>query len=124
MIAYAVILCDPALAPLYTPAHPQLGRYEVCTTAGSIDDAMAETRATFGPIESLEPLDAFGGAGRYDPAALARLYGGRRASVTRGWRVTSGKSESLTLISPYPNAAFTALERGTMIIRWELDRGL
>jgi hypothetical protein len=125
MIAYAVLACDPALARLFTPPHPQLGIYEVCTTPTPIDRVKAEPNGVaYGPTETMEALDAFGGAGTYDPSALARLYGGRRAAVARGWRADAGQTESITLISPYPNASLTGLEPGTLIIRWTLNRGL
>ena len=32
------VVCDPALAALWTPRHPQLGRYEVCTTPRPLAD--------------------------------------------------------------------------------------
>src|SRR5215470_6180368 len=95
---YAIFLiisqtCDPALAALFTPLHPRLGRYEVCATERPIEE-VAERGWT---IESLEPLDAFGTAGSYDRFAVTRLYGGRRARVAHGWREEAGRFESITL---------------------------
>src|SRR5262245_26826638 len=118
---YATVLlmiaqtCDPALAALFTPAHPQAGRYEVCVTS----DPIETVADPMWKIEALEPLDAFGSAGRYDRFALSRLYGGRRARVARGWREHDGVLESITLISPHPNASLTSLDSGTMIVRWQ-----
>src|SRR5438046_2442231 len=66
-----LMICDSPLAALFTPARPEVGRYQVCTTGDPIEQA-----AGAGPIESLNALDGFGGAGPYDRAALARLYGG------------------------------------------------
>jgi hypothetical protein len=116
---YAIFLiisqtCDPALTALFTPLHPRLGRYEVCTTSEPIE-AVAEREWT---IEAVEPLDAFGTAGSYDRFAVTRLYRGRRARVAHGWRDENGRFESITLISPYPNAALDRLVEGTLIIRW------
>jgi hypothetical protein len=71
-------------------------------------------------VEALAPLDAFGSGGLYDRAALARLYGSRRPSVARGWIDEAGRFESLTLISPHPDAGLTRLEPGTLIIRFIL----
>src|SRR5213594_3266209 len=76
---YAIALsmiCDPSLAALFTPSRPQLGRYEVCTTSQPIEDTLAEGAGDGVPasIEPLEALDAFGTAGPYNRAALARLY--------------------------------------------------
>src|SRR5690348_16449530 len=72
ILAYSLAYsCDPTLAALFTPAHPRLGRYEVCTTADAI-----ETLAGADPVQTLDPRDAFGDAGRYDRGALSRLYGG------------------------------------------------
>src|SRR5262245_9845100 len=65
--------CDEALATLWTPRHPQLGRYEVCTTPRLLQD-MAKEGWT---IETAPPLDIFGTAGSYDRSRVARLYGGR-----------------------------------------------
>jgi hypothetical protein len=104
--------CDPALIPLFTPPHPRLGRYEVCT---SIDPIRA---VNGGAIETLEALDAFGDAGTYDRPKLARLYGGTRVQVARGWTNTGGHFESITRLSPYPDATLTRLLPGTLEIRF------
>jgi hypothetical protein len=105
--------CDPAFTRLFTPPHPQLGRYDVCTTG----EPIAAVARPGWRIEAAPPLDAFGTAGAYDRAALVRLYGGRPVRVARGWRETEAGFESLTLVSPYPDPSFTRLESGTLIIR-------
>ncbi len=110
--------CDPMLTALFTPLHPQLGRYEVCTTQEPLN---ALTRAG-DQIEALEALDAFGAAGSYDRAALARLYGGTRVRVARAWRESEGGFESFTRLSPYPDRSLRHLMPGTMELRWRLAR--
>jgi hypothetical protein len=110
--------CDPALAALFTPRHPLVGAYEVCTTDLPIE-AVAEPGWT---IENLEPLDAFGGAGSYDRFAVSRLYRGRRARVAHGWRQDGERFESITLISPHPDRSLARLESGTLVIRFSLRR--
>ena len=103
--------CDPALTALFTPLHPGLGRYEVCTTDAPLED----------DAEPLEALDAFGAGGAYDRARLARLYGGLRVRVARSWKRTSdGGFESITRLSPYPDSTLSRLLPGTMEIRWVL----
>jgi hypothetical protein len=77
----APVGCDPVFAELFTPRRPVLGRYEACTDPRPLADIAPADWV----IEALEPADAFGGAGSYDHAALARVYGGRRARVARGW---------------------------------------
>ena len=104
--------CDPALVPLFTPPHPRLGRYQVCVS----DEPL--TPVNGGAIEALEPLDAFGGAGTYDRPALSRLYGGTRVRVARGWTRTGDRFESITRLSPYPDASLTRLLPGTLEIRF------
>jgi hypothetical protein len=114
-----VLACDPALTRLFTPPHPQLGSYQVCTAAAPVARLMAYggPRAPhFGPPQELEALDAFGAAGPYDRSALARLYGGRRATVVRGWAIQGDVFESVTLVSPYPDASLSRLIDGTMVI--------
>ena len=54
----------------------------------------------------------------YSRAALARLYTGQRVRVVRGWIDRGDRFESVTLLSPYPDATLTRLVSGTMIIRW------
>jgi hypothetical protein len=105
--------CNPALNTLFTPARPVLGRYQVCTDPRTLAELSSGR-----PVEAPEAPDAFGVAGSYDRAALARLYGGTRPLVTRRWEWTAEGFESFTLVSPHPNATFTRLEPGTLIIRW------
>jgi hypothetical protein len=95
-----------------------LGRYEVCTDPRRLEDV-----APAGwPVLALDAVDVFGAAGSYNRAALTRLYRGERAAVVRGWTESPERFESLTFVSPHPNAALTALEPGTMVIRWICDR--
>jgi hypothetical protein len=118
VLLFATLLsCDPALTALFTPPRPGLGRYEVCTTTNPLVE-VAAAGPRFGPIEVLEPFDAFGAAGPYDRAALARLYAGTRVRVARGWMADVDRFESVTLLSPYPDATLTRLLPGTMVIRW------
>jgi hypothetical protein len=105
--------CDPAFARLFAPPHPRLGRYEVCPSAEPLS-ALADAGWT---IEATPPLDAFGSAGTFDRAKLARVYGGTPVRVARGWRTVDGQFEAITLLSPYPDPALTRLESGTLIIR-------
>lgn len=113
--------CSPALAALFAPARPLTGRYEVCSAAYAITDAVADATRDgyrFGTIDAVEPLDALGAGGAYDRFAVARLYRGRRARVTHGWRQEPDGFRSITLISPYPDASLTHLMNGTMRIEW------
>ena len=106
--------CDPVLAALFTPLRPHVGRYEVCTAPEPLGE----------DSDAVEALDAFGAAGTYDRAKLARLYGGTRARVTHSWTRTSGEFISITRISPYPDATLSRLVRGTLEIRFILSSGL
>jgi len=106
--------CDPALAALFTPVRPEIGRYAVCTTDETLGD----------DAEAVEALDAFGSAGSYDHAALLRLYGGRRVRVQRSWTATADVFVAITRLSPYPDTALTRLFDGTLEIRFVLSRGL
>jgi hypothetical protein len=105
--------CNPELTRLFSPPQPSLGRYEVCTTP----EPLPEDRG-----EPLEALDAFGTAGTYRRATLARLYGGRRVRVERFWRESPGRFESITRLSPHPDPALTRLISGTMEIRFALEK--
>jgi hypothetical protein len=107
-----LVSCDPALVRLFTPAHPRLGRYEACASSQPIEPLNG------GPIQALEALDAFGGAGSYDRPALSRLYGGTRVQVARGWTLEGNRFTSITRLSPYPDASLTRLESGTLEIRF------
>jgi hypothetical protein len=113
--------CDPELTRLFTPATPLMGVYEVCITDEPIGDRLFEG-LRHGEIEALEALDAFGAAGTYKRSALARLYGGRRVSVARGWLASADRVESITFLSPYPDASLTRLMPGTMAIRFAVTR--
>jgi hypothetical protein len=106
--------CDPVLTGRFTPRRPVLGRYEVCADSRPLPDVAPPGWA----VLETDPVDAFGAAGAYDRTALAHLYGGARARVARGWVQTVDRFESVSFISPHPNAALSALEPGTMVIRW------
>jgi hypothetical protein len=106
--------CDPELVALWTPRHPQLGRYEVCTTSR----ALTEVADPSWKVETMAPLDAFGDAGLFNKAAVARLYSGRRPTVAHGWVEENGRFISITLVSPYPDRQLRALEPGTLVIRY------
>jgi hypothetical protein len=105
--------CDPVLTALFTPRPPLMGRYEVCTTSEPLRDDQ---------VEALEALDAFGTAGTYRRSALARLYGGTRVRVARRWSSSGGRFESITRLSPYPDASLRRLLPGTMEIRFTIQR--
>ena len=106
--------CDPELVALWTPRHPQLGRYEVCTTSR----ALTEVADPSWKVETMAPLDALGDAGSFNKAAVARLYGARRPTVAHGWVEENGRFVSITLVSPYPDRQLRALEPGTLVIRY------
>jgi hypothetical protein len=105
--------CDPALTRLFSPPEPSFGHYEVCTTPEPIPEERGE---------AVEALDAFGAAGLYRRSVLARLYGGRRVQVERFWMEYPDRFESVTRLSPYPDASLTRLLSGTMEIRFTLSR--
>ncbi len=124
MALAALLSCDPRLTALFTPARPVLGSYEVCTTPAALPEAVAATSTLHAAeAENVDAVDAFGAGGPYDRGALNRLYDGRRARVVRAWRDSSGLFESFTFISPYPNAEFTELNSGTLVIRWTVKSG-
>lgn len=110
--------CDPRWIGLFTPSRPHLGHYETCTAG----EHFREPRFTYAEPEHLEALDAFGDAGSYDRARLARLFGGRRVTVVRGWQSEGNRFESVTLLSPYPDPTLSRLQPGTLIIRWIRER--
>src|SRR5262249_61244885 len=83
---------SPALAALFTPVRPELGRYEVCTSDATLD----------GDAESLDALDAFGTAGPYSRASLQQLYAGARVRVVRSWAARCADFVATTQLSPHP----------------------
>jgi hypothetical protein len=126
---YAIALivsqtCVSDLAAVFTPPAPVVGRYETCVAAEPIERVLesgaADAAAHYGTVAETDWLGAFGTAGRYDRARVARLYGGTAVRVARGWRKTGDRFESITLISPYPDATLAHLNPGTLIIRFVL----
>jgi hypothetical protein len=113
----ALFSCPASLTALFTPRHPQLGAYEVCTA----DAPLGSVAPPGWTVESVAPLDAFGTAGSYDRPRLSRVYGGTRARVARGWAQDGNRFESVTLISPYPDESLTRLLPGTMAIRFTVS---
>ena len=110
---------DPRLVRLFTPAAPQLGRYEVCSSTEPLD-ALAPPEW---PRRRELALDAFGSAGTYDRWAVRRLYGSRTALVARGAVTDADEFVSTTMISPYPDPALERLLPGTLVIRFIVHEG-
>jgi hypothetical protein len=123
--AIALILsqaCDPAFLALFTPPRPVVGRYEACTVAEPIDAVIkSDAAAHYGAVEETDWLGAFGSAGTYDRAHVARLYGGKGVRLAHGWRKDGSRFESVTLISPYPDPRLTRLNPGTLVITLVMD---
>ena len=108
------VVCDTALQALFTPPFPHVGRYEVCVSPKHLSALVPSSW----PVREQDALDAFGAAGPYNRAALARLYGGQPALVARGWIDEAGQFESRTYLSPYPDATLARLIPGTLIVRF------
>lgn len=106
------------LLALFTPAHPDLGRYEVVTSPEPLSSVIQELGRPDWTAEPVAPLEAFGNAGSYDKPALSRLYAGLRPVVAHGWIQQNERFESLTFISPYPDPSLTRLNPGTLTIRF------
>jgi hypothetical protein len=124
---------DSALTRLFTPPDVPPGTYRVLTTSLPIEQVRARFKrdvpmppgvtAAAWQIENGDPGGAFGNSGPYNRAMVAQLYVGRRLSVARGSVLEDGRViASVTLISPYPDATLTRLERGTMIVVFRTDR--
>jgi hypothetical protein len=119
----------PALARLFTPLQAPVGTYTVTVLTEGIDAALERVKQVLAPdaqpgrppgswqVQQADPLEAFGTAGVYDRSKVARLYTGRRVSVVRG-PVERGRKvvAAVTLISPYPDATLSRLEKGTLVI--------
>src|SRR5258708_25087956 len=116
--------CVSDLAALFTPPQPVVGRYETCVATEPLEKVVVngagDTGVHYGAVAETDWFGAFGSAGPYDRARVARLYGGTAVRVTRGWRKTGDRFESITLISPYPDATLTHLNPGTLIIRFSI----
>jgi hypothetical protein len=119
----------PALARLFTPLQAPVGAYTVTALADGIDAALARVKKALAPdapagnppgswqVQQSDPLEAFGTAGTYDRSKVARLYTGRRVSIVRGPVERGGEViAAVTLISPYPDATLSRLEKGTLVI--------
>jgi hypothetical protein len=119
----------PALARLFTPLQAPTGAYRVTVLAEGMSGALEQVKKALAPdapaggpagswqVQSLDPLEAFGTAGVYDRSKVARLYTGRRVSVVRGPVERGGQVvAAVTLISPYPDATLSRLEKGTLVI--------
>jgi hypothetical protein len=114
----------PAFVALFTPAFPP-GAYEAYVTAAPLEAVLRRLDsdpAILRPpgawrVTPAAAREAFAGHGTHNPWQLARLYGGRAASVARGPRGEGSRpSESWTLISPYPDATLSKLEPGTLLL--------
>jgi hypothetical protein len=114
---------EPHLLRLLTP-DDRPGRYLAFSDPRPIAEVAADYRRDY-PAPSvrswtpvpLNAIDLFGSAVRFDRPRLIRLYGARRVQVARGPISRDGRViESVTLLSPYPDAAFAALQDGTLIL--------
>ena len=120
---------DATLTRLFTPRSVPSGTYVVHLSADSIEALTSRLRAldptpSPGAWEPSRPeaSNAFGQDGVYDRVRLARLFTGKRVTVVRGSLVLDGRRVAYTLISPYPNAALSAIEPGTMVVEQRVGR--
>jgi hypothetical protein len=107
---------SPAHRPLFTPPALPEGVYRTYVSPKPLDELARDLGVQ---PQSLTASDAFGRTGPYNRWTVARLYGGRRARVARTYRQephTGAVVEAWTLVSPYPDAALTRLEPGTLLI--------
>jgi hypothetical protein len=123
---------DAGLARQFTPQHAPPGTYDVFVADEPLERMLVRFQRLSGSADvagawRAAPTDiweAFGTVGRYDRARLAQLYGARRPLVARGPIIRGGVTvASVTLISPHPDQALSALQPGTMIVAMDL-RGL
>ncbi len=120
---------DPILTRLFTPHFVPGNPYHVYVTTAAIEK-LASMFAALSPAppsssawqtRDMDPLEAFGEGGPYDPAKVGRLYVGRRARVVRGPIVENGQTVvTIMLVSPYPDPSLTRLEPGTMIVEFRV----
>ena len=115
----------PEYVPLVAPAGARAAAYRVFTSPLDIDSALRRLQDDASLVRApgawqprpTPPSDAFGQAGRYDRAGLARVYRGGQPRVARGARSVDGRVvESWTLIAPYPDPELRRLEPGTLLI--------
>jgi hypothetical protein len=110
---------------LFAPSGARAAAYQIYVSSRDMqsvlqqigdDPSLLHPPGAWVPVAQL-PLDAFGQTGGYDRSTLVRLYGSRRAMVSRGPRGSPGRpAEAWTLISPYPSGDMRRLEPGTMLI--------
>jgi hypothetical protein len=122
---------DPMLTRLFTPRSVSDNLYRVYVADAPVDQVARAFDLANPPseaagawvLEPMDPLDAYGTAGPYDRAKVARLYVGVRPRVAHGPIVEQGRTvASITLISPYPNASLSELHSGTLIIEFRIPR--
>lgn len=122
---------DAALTRLFTPRDVPPGTYRVFVTRTMIAPVAAafagRSPAQHVPgawtVQEMDPLGAFGEAGPYDRAKVARLYVGLRARVAHGPIVEGGRTvAAITLISPYPDPTLSRLDPGTLIVQFAVVR--
>jgi hypothetical protein len=118
------------LARIFTPLTAPPGTYTVTTTNRAIADLAGALKACDpAPAEGAwqvtrpEAHEAFGQAGIYDRLRLAQLFGGKRLDVVRGTLTHDGVRDGYTLISPYPDAALTTINPGTLVIVLHVPAG-
>ncbi len=124
---------DPILTWLFTPGNVPKDAYRVWVTDAPVDQVVRAFKPGAPPpdtqgawvLRRMDPLDAYGTAGPYDRAKLARLYVGVRPRVTHGPIVERGHTvASIMLVSPYPNASLSRLEAGTLIMEFRMPPGV
>jgi hypothetical protein len=114
---------DASLLARLTPASPP-GAYAVYTDDRPIEAVAAQYRERHPAphprswaIGSAQANDIFAETVRAGRGKLLRLYGATRPRLARGPIVVEGRTvESVTLVSPYPDAAFERLLPGTLIV--------
>jgi hypothetical protein len=122
---------DEALTRIFAPRHAPRDAYLVYVSEERIEDVAARIRraseqpppAGAWAIAPAELEEAFGSVPRWDRSRVARLYGGTFPRMARGPMVRDGRVVmSVTLVSPYPDAAYERLQPGTLVLVTNLQR--
>jgi hypothetical protein len=122
---------DASLTARFTPARLPAGIYRAYRHGGPLEPLAGrlrelDPRSELGSwvVRHQDASEVFAHIGPYERMRVARLFTNTRPRVARGSLIVNGERLAFTLVSPYPDPSLERLEPGTLVLVFNVTKGI